>query len=265
MTDSQSQQSQQSPSQSQARSIPPQADEEVGDSAYHRYEADPDSDATEMSVDDLLADQAPRRFGPDGELREKRKNDVQSSTKRKNTDPATAYDLSDEESRRFSMTLEGPNIDHSVPSSQEERFASALAHGLPLILLLLTGGAALPLALIPTAILYLYYNERSEFISRNALEALKAQFWGTWGLAIFWVLWALGVVPLVLFIVTIPLLCAWIPLGAIAGVLLTIGLPLALILFGAYGAFQSLQGNTYRYPWPRIRNWQRIRAMPWNW
>ncbi|MFN8420777.1 MAG: DUF4870 domain-containing protein [Anaerolineae bacterium] len=169
------------------------------------------------------------------------------------------------------------NVGEYVHSTQQERTLAALAHIMPWLMLLIglgTQGIAVPLLLIATAVIYFNYKDRSEFIGRNALEALKAQLIGTLGWAvipaILSVIAVIIIIPLAISIVGI-LLIPFVVLALVLGVLASVLLPIALMIFSVIGALQAFNGEVYHYPLPNVnmrRVPQQVRSAPywpWNW
>ena len=144
----------------------------------------------------------------------------------------------------------------------QERFWAALAHALgPLMIgMFIFGDSAGWLGLMfVTGGIYLYFADKSDHIRFHARQALAAQILGTFG----WVALLIGgtvawVVLLLISAVLILILIGLVlfPLVALAGpilFLLSFGLPLGVVYFGARGAWEVWHGRDYRYP--RLADW----------
>lgn len=195
------------------------------------------------------------RLGDDGE--------IEYISKRKN----------DEKAKR-GMEI---NVGEYVYSTQQERNLAALAHIMPWVMALFgfwTHGLAIPLLLIATAVIYFNYKDRSEFVARNAFEALKAQLIGTLGVAVIPTLLSIIaviiIIPLAISIVGI-LLIPFVVVALVLGVLASVLLPIVLMIFSVIGALQAFNGQVYHYPLPDVnmrRVPQQVRNAPywpWNW
>lgn len=144
-----------------------------------------------------------------------------------------------------------------VPSSQEERNISALVHVMPLLMVvlgMLTAGIGVPIMLLITFGVYMNYKERSEFIRQNALAALKNQLLGTLGfIGVVTLLPIIASVLMVVLAITIIgiLLIPVVVIGLVGGILASLLMPLAMIGFGAVGAWKAYHGEVYKYPYRR--------------
>lgn len=149
-----------------------------------------------------------------------------------------------------------------LPATQEERTLSAIAHAAPILAAVLTAGAAFPLMFLVPLALYFSYRDRSEFVAQNAMEALKAQLWATYGvIGLVIATVVVGVLAIVISAITI----VGIPIALLLAILLPFALmflgllPVLLLLFSVVAAWQAYHGKVYRYPYPRHIDWGRAR------
>lgn len=198
------------------------------------------------------------RLGDDGEL--------VYEPKRKN-----AYDYEKPKRGLPEMDFDPRLAYSSVPmaSDANEKNLSALAFAMPLLMVLLgtlTAGFGIPVMLLITLVIYLSNKDRSEFVRHNVSEALKSQLIGTLGwIGVLVALPIIGTVLSVLLAITLigVLLIPFLWLAIVAGMVASIAMPIWMVVFGAVGAYQSLQGKVYNYPVPNFvtqGRWRRFRA-----
>lgn len=142
--------------------------------------------------------------------------------------------------------------------SREEMTWAAMAHGsilLTLLLGVLTGGLAAILGPIVPALIWYVYRDKSEYVVEQARQATVFQLVGLLGLlalvlvgailvAAGWVVSAvlvLVLIGLILLIVMTILTLVW-----AAGL---VALPIALVVYGCYAAFEAYNGRPFRYRW----------------
>ena len=149
----------------------------------------------------------------------------------------------------------------SGPSSNE-RIWAALAHAsvlLTFVLAVSTGGLAVILGALVPLVIWLAFRDRSRFVAFHAMQASVFQV----AAVLVWVALAIaGVIVLIpLWIVTILLLLVLIGLLLLPVTLvLTVALPAALVImpmavlvYGLYGAFEVYAGRDFRY-W-KVADW----------
>lgn len=133
---------------------------------------------------------------------------------------------------------ERPAAEPPVPSG-EERALAALAHGSVLLDLASGVGILVPL------LLWVYYRDRSRFVSFHSVQAL---FFQAAALAAGFILAILAGIVLVIGVVT-SLFLVGVPLIILALAVLAIGLlvPVLAMVYGVYGAYQTYRGRDFRY------------------
>jgi uncharacterized Tic20 family protein len=170
------------------------------------------------------------------------------------------------------------SADMEYATQPNERLWAAIAHASPflsLVLGLATFGLGVPFMLLIPLGIYLAFQHKSEFVTQNALEALKSQVIGTFGwIALFIALPILGFVLSIVLVLTIigilliPVL--WILIAA--GLLGALFMPIGMYVFAAIGTWKSYQGELYRYPFQgwfarqrNTRRWQQWRQFQQQW
>jgi uncharacterized Tic20 family protein len=193
------------------------------------------------------------RLGDDGEIEyePKRKNDQPAEKPKRGqqlwVEDAAPASREDDEERSI-----------PVPSTSNERNLAALLHAFPLLGLFfgtLSGGLGVPIMMLITAGVYFHYKDRSEFMRRNAWEALKNQLVGTLGFAAL--VTAIPIVATVLIVVSAItivgiLLIPFIVIAMVLGILASLALPIVSLALSGVGAYRAYNGEVYRYPY---RKW----------
>lgn len=146
--------------------------------------------------------------------------------------------------------------------SDEERLWAAVAHASVWVTMLggiFTIGAIIPVSIFVPLVIYFLFRRSSDYVAFHALQAFVLQLLGTVGAATLLLLggtiWSLGmVVAAVSVIVLVGFVLM--PLWALVGLLLlviVVGLPLAMVLYGTIAAIATYKGQDYRYPY--ISHW----------
>ena len=140
-------------------------------------------------------------------------------------------------------------------TTDTERMWAAIAHASALLTLLIgipTAGVSALITLFIPLMIYFYFREKSEFVAYHALQAFALQIIGTVGwvaiLAVGMLVGALLIVVLAITIVGV-LVIPFVVLAMILFAVASLALPLGMVVFGALGAWESYQGNWYRYPY----------------
>jgi uncharacterized Tic20 family protein len=168
--------------------------------------------------------------------------------------------------------IEAPLARADVPmetsSTANERTWAALAHASILLTFTLgvsTGGLAAILAAFVPLVIWLYFRDRSRFVTYHAMQATVFQLGSlvAWvgllvaGLVILiptWILTALLLVILIGFLL--------LPLALVLTILLPtilIALPFVSLVYGLYGAYEVYAGRAFRY-W-LVADWIESREM----
>ncbi len=141
-------------------------------------------------------------------------------------------------------------------SADDDRAWAAIAHASALLTILfgiLTGGALCLVGPIVPLVIWLVFRGRSPFVARHALQATIFQALvtvltiavGVLGLVLVVVAW-LGTAALMAAVVGIVL----IPIALVLTLLwivVTLGLPVAALVYACYGAYEVVQGRDFRY------------------
>lgn len=146
--------------------------------------------------------------------------------------------------------------------SDEERLWAAVAHASVWVTMLggiFTIGAIIPVSIFVPLVIYFLFRRSSDYVAFHALQAFVLQLLGTVGAATLLLLggtiWSLGmIVAAVSVIVLVGFVLM--PLWALVGLLLlviVVGLPLAMVLYGTIAAIATYKGQDYRYPY--ISHW----------
>lgn len=141
---------------------------------------------------------------------------------------------------------------------QEDRFWAMLANAMGpfMVCLLLVGSDLFFLTpMLVTAGIYLYFNDRSAWVTQQARQALALQLIGTFGWMALLVsgtlIWGiLLVISVLLILVLVGLILA--PLMLVAYplfLLVSLTLPVSVALIGTLGAIKSWNGENYEYPY----------------
>ena len=153
-----------------------------------------------------------------------------------------------------------PDTTPSSPSSDDQAWA-AIAHGSALVTVLLgalTGGALCLVGPLVPLVIWLVFRERSKFVARHAAQATLFQALllivtvaaGVGGLAAVAIAWWFGITLIVgVGICLIPIAL----LLTLLWVVVVLGLPVAALVYAAYGAYEVAQGRDFRY-W-LVGNW----------
>lgn len=141
--------------------------------------------------------------------------------------------------------------------TDEERLWAAVAHGsvwITFITGFLTAGFSVPVSVFIPLIIYFMFRKRSDYVAFHALQAFVLQLIGTLGalalLVIGGVAWVVG---LIVALVAIAVLIGFVlvPVWGLVGIALlvvAIGLPFAMLLFGTIATIETYNGRDYRYP-----------------
>jgi len=155
------------------------------------------------------------------------------------------------EARRYTVS--------GAPVTEDERMWAAIAHGsalLTLVVGLVTGGLATLFTLFIPLGIYFAYRQRSEYVSYAALQAFALQLVGTVGwVAVLMAGVLVGALLCVVLAITLVgiLLIPFVALAIVLFVVATFALPLGMVVYGTIAAWQTYQGQRYRYPW--IGDW----------
>ncbi len=148
------------------------------------------------------------------------------------------------------------------PSSGDDRAWAAIAHASALVTVLfgvLTGGALCLVGPIVPLVIWLVFREKSKFVARHALQATIFQALvvlatiavGILGLVVVVAAWV-GASVLMAAVVGICLIPIALALTLLWGVV-TLGLPVAALVYACYGAYEVAEGRDFRY-W-LVGNW----------
>lgn len=162
-----------------------------------------------------------------------------------------------EEIQQPPMAPEAPPV-----SSNDERAWAAIAHASALVTVLfgiLTGGALCLVGPIVPLVIWLVFRQRSQSVARHALQATIFQALvvvltaavGVLGLVLVVAAW-LGTAALMNAVVGICLIPIALALTLLWGTV-TLGLPVAALVYACYGAYELVQGRDFRY-W-LVGNW----------
>lgn len=142
--------------------------------------------------------------------------------------------------------------------TRDEMNWAAIAHGsavLTLLLAIATSGVGALLGVAVPAIIWYVYRNRSEYVAEQARQATVFQLAGIVGML---GLALVGAIAIVLVWVVTGLLSAvligllLIPLALVLTLLFVVavvGLPVAMGIYGAYGASEAYNGRPFRYRW----------------
>jgi uncharacterized Tic20 family protein len=152
--------------------------------------------------------------------------------------------------------------------TSNERIWAALAHAsvlLTFVLAVSTGGLAIILGALVPLVIWLAFRDRSRFVAFHAMQASVFQL----AAVLAWVALAIvGVIVLIpVWLVTILLMLVLIgflllPVALVLTVALPAALvimPLAVLVYGLYGAFEVYVGRDFRY-W-KVADWIERRGM----
>jgi len=140
--------------------------------------------------------------------------------------------------------------------SSDERAWAAIAHASALITMLfgaVTGGALCLVGPIVPLVIWLVFRERSRFVARHALQATVFQALvvvisvaiAILGLVLVVAAWV-GTIMLMAAIVGILLIPVALALTLLWGVV-SLGLPVAALVYACYGAYEVAEGRDFRY------------------
>jgi uncharacterized Tic20 family protein len=141
--------------------------------------------------------------------------------------------------------------------TDEERLWAAVAHGsvwITFITGFLTAGFSVPVSVFIPLVIYFMFRKRSDYVAFHALQAFVLQLIGTLGaLALLVIGGAAWVVGLIVALVAIAILIGFVlvPVWGLVGIallLVAIGLPFAMLLFGTIATIETYNGRDYRYP-----------------
>lgn len=141
--------------------------------------------------------------------------------------------------------------------TDEERLWAAVAHGsvwITFITGFLTAGFSVPVSVFIPLIVYFMFRKRSDYVAFHALQAFVLQLIGTLGaLALLVIGGAAWVVGLIVAVIAIAVLIGFVlvPVWGLVGIVLllvAIGLPFAMLLFGTIATIETYNGRDYRYP-----------------
>jgi uncharacterized Tic20 family protein len=141
--------------------------------------------------------------------------------------------------------------------TDEERLWAAVAHGsvwITFITGFLTAGFSVPVSVFIPLVIYFMFRKRSDYVTFHALQAFVLQLIGTLGaLALLVIGGAAWVVGLVVALIAVAILIGFVlvPVWGLVGVallLVALGLPFAMLLFGTIAAIETHNGRDYRYP-----------------
>jgi len=141
--------------------------------------------------------------------------------------------------------------------TDEERLWAAVAHGsvwITFITGFLTAGFSVPVSVFIPLVVYFMFRKRSDYVAFHALQAFVVQLIGTLGaLALLVIGGAAWVVGLVVALIAIAILIGFVlvPVWGLVGIallLVAIGLPFAMLLFGTIATIETYNGRDYRYP-----------------
>jgi hypothetical protein len=158
-------------------------------------------------------------------------------------------------------------VSETRPSSNE-RIWAALAHAsvlLTFVLAVSTGGLAVILGALVPLVIWLAFRDRSRFVAFHAMQASVFQFaailaWVGLAIAGVIVLIPVWIVTILLLLVLIGLLL--LPVALVLTVAVPAALvimPLAVLVYGLYGAFEVYAGRDFRY-W-KVADWIERRGM----
>jgi len=139
--------------------------------------------------------------------------------------------------------------------TDQERTWAMLAEASVLISLLIgiaTGGVATLVTLFIPLGIYFYFRDKSEFVAYHALQSFALRLLGTVG-------WVIAVVAGTLLAVLITVVLAVTIVGLLVVpfvwvawllfVLATLGMPIGMVVFGLYAAWEASQGKSYQVPY----------------
>jgi uncharacterized Tic20 family protein len=141
--------------------------------------------------------------------------------------------------------------------TDEERLWAAVAHGsvwITFITGFLTAGFSVPVSVFIPLVVYFMFRKRSDYVAFHALQAFVLQLIGTLGaLALLVIGGAAWVVGLVVALIAIAILIGFVlvPVWGLVGIallLVAIGLPFAMLLFGTIATIETYNRRDYRYP-----------------
>lgn len=158
----------------------------------------------------------------------------------------------------------GPRKRHEKPRSystlhvsDDEKLWAAVAHGsvwFTLVTLLLSFGLLVPVSIFVPLVIYFLFRKRSDYVAFHALQAFVLQLIGTVGalvlLLVGGTVWLVGMaVALAAVVVLVGFIL--VPLWGLVGIallLVSLGLPLAMLFYGTMAAIETYHGRDYRYP-----------------
>jgi uncharacterized Tic20 family protein len=141
--------------------------------------------------------------------------------------------------------------------TDEERLWAAVAHGsvwITFITGFLTAGFSVPVSVFIPLVVYFMFRKRSDYVAFHALQAFVLQLIGTLGaLALLIIGGAAWVVGLIVAVIAIAVLIGFVlvPVWGLVGIVLllvAIGLPFVMLLFGTIATIETYNGRDYRYP-----------------
>lgn len=134
-----------------------------------------------------------------------------------------------------------PSVNNNLPpaplSPADERTWAFLAH-LSVLLNLVTGLLGVGAAFV----IFLLFRERSRYVAFQALQAALFQLicWAGIGALIGLIWGAIGILSMIMIGILL------IPIGVILTLLLAV-MPIASVVYGIFGAYETSQGTDFRY------------------
>ncbi|HLY25786.1 MAG TPA: DUF4870 domain-containing protein [Aggregatilineales bacterium] len=144
---------------------------------------------------------------------------------------------------------------YSGTLTDQERTWAMLAEASVLVSLLIgipTGGLATLVTLFIPLGIYFYFRDKSEFVAYHALQAFALQVLGTVGWVIALVVGALlAVLITVILAITIVgvLIIPFVWVAFLVFAVASLGMPIGMVAFGLYGAWEASQGKWYQVPY----------------